>query len=84
MGTTKVVILYKMSLNIYGPCYYELNTINKKNINLPRYGYNPKNIELAKMHVSCVVLLDGLKAHGHGAVNYLDWGWAQVGQVNLL
>ena len=25
----------------------------------------------------------GLKAHGHGAVNYFDWTWAWVGQVDL-
>ena len=31
-----------------------------------------------------MVLLDGLKHMGHGWVNYLDQGWAQVGQVDLL
>ena len=31
------VILYKIGLNTCGPCYYELNTTNKKNINIPRY-----------------------------------------------
>ena len=35
-------------------------------------------------HLVLLVLLDGLKHMGHGAVNYLDWGWAQVGQVDLL
>ena len=29
------------------------------------------------------MLFFGLKAHGHGAVNYFDWTWAWVGQVDL-
>ena len=29
------------------------------------------------------MLFFGLKAHGHGAVNYFDWTWAWVGQVYL-
>ena len=29
------------------------------------------------------MLFFGLKAHGHGAVNYFDWTWACVGQVDL-
>ena len=30
-----------------------------------------------------MVLFSGLKAHGHGAVNYFEWTWAWVGQVDL-
>ena len=26
------------------------------------------------------MLFSGLKAHGHGSVNYFDWTWAWVGQ----
>ena len=29
------------------------------------------------------MLFFGLKTHGHGAVNYFDWTWAWVGQVDL-
>ena len=29
------------------------------------------------------MLFFGLKAHGHRAVNYFDWTWAWVGQVDL-
>ena len=29
-----------------------------------------------------MVLLDGLKHMAHGLVNYLEHGWAQVGQVD--
>ena len=37
VGNHKTCNLYKISLNVCGPCYYELNTTNKKNINLPSY-----------------------------------------------
>ena len=37
VGNHKTCNLYKISLNICGPYYYELNATNKKNINIPRY-----------------------------------------------
>ena len=39
--------------------------------------------KLEMQHVSCVMLFQDLKVHGHGSVNYWNQGWVQGSQVPL-
>ena len=54
----------KISLNMYNPLKYSVNTINKKHLNIPRCRINPKKKDLEEFHVVPWVLLSGLKTHG--------------------
>ena len=47
----------EISLNVYSPLKYSINTINKKHLNIPRCRINPKKRDLEDFHVVPWVLL---------------------------
>ena len=53
----KTMKLAKISLNVYNPLKYSVNTINKKQLNIPRCRINPKKKDLEEFHVVPWVLL---------------------------
>ena len=76
-------LVKKIGLNVYSPLKYSVNTINKKNLNIPRCRINPKKKRLRRFPCCPLGALVRSERTWPMEQSTLERTWAWVGQVDL-